>query len=131
MYNKSKCRIHAQKDSRDDTGVFVRIFLVIYNICICIHTWSGRWQMICYDRSTDDQLPCEQILKTVFLTLTGCKAFVDSCKAFADSSHCSKLRIAKRASVKQLFRNHFGLRIISFTNTQIWKKWRENKIGVV
>ena len=75
--------------------------------------------MICYDRSTDDQLPCEQILKTVFLRLTGCKAFVDSCKAFVDNSHCSKLRIAKRALVKQLFRNHFGLRIISFTNTQI------------
>ena len=46
-------------------------------------------------------------------------------------SHCLKFQFVKRASVKQLFTNHLGLRIISFTNLQIWKKWREKEMGVV
>ena len=33
--------------------------------------------------------------------------------------------------MKQLFTNHLGLRIFSFTNLQIWKKWREKGIDGV
>ena len=33
--------------------------------------------------------------------------------------------------MKQLFTNHLGLHITSFTNLQIWKKWREKDMGVV
>ena len=70
--------------------------------------WSGR---------------CEKIEKWCLLKLTGRKGFVKG-------SHCSKFHSLKRASVKQLFINHLGLPIISFTNLQIWKKWREKEIGV-
>ena len=42
-------------------------------------------------------------------------------------SYCSKLQATKQASVKQLFTNHLGLRIISFIILQIWKKWRKKK----
>ena len=45
--------------------------------------------------------------------------------------HYSKFQSIKRASVKQLFTNHLGLRIISFTNLEIWKKWREKEMSVV
>ena len=59
----------------------------------------------------------------VFKKLTGRKGFMKG-------SHCSKFQSVKRASVKQLFTNHLGLRIISFTNLQVWKKWREKEMGV-
>ena len=52
-------------------------------------------------------------------------------KAFVNNSYCSKFQSAKRASVKQLTKNHLGLCIISFTNLQIWKKWGEKEMGVV
>ena len=52
-------------------------------------------------------------------------------KGFVKGSHCSKFRSVKRASVKQLFTNHLGLRIISFTNLQIWKKCRQKEMAVV
>ena len=42
-------------------------------------------------------------------------------------SYGSKLQATKQASVKQLFTNHLGLRIISFIILQIWKKWRKKK----
>ena len=48
-------------------------------------------------------------------------------KAFMNASHYSKFKSVRRASVKQLFTNHLGLRIISFTNLQIWKKWPKEK----
>ena len=67
--------------------------------------WSGR---------------CEKIKKWCLLKLTGRKGFVKG-------SHYSKFQSVKRASVKQLFTNHLGLRIILFTNLQIWKKWGEKK----
>ena len=51
-------------------------------------------------------------------------------KGFVKGSHCSKFQCVKRASVKQLFTNHLGLRIISFTNLQIWKKWHEKETGI-
>ena len=47
-----------------------------------------------------------------------------------NGSHCSKFQSVKQVSVKQLFTNHLGLRIISFTNLQVWKKWREKEMGV-
>ena len=58
------------------------------------------------------------------MKLTGSKAFVNG-------THCAKFQSVKRSSVKQLFTNHLGLRIILFTNLQIWKKWREKEMGVV
>ena len=52
-------------------------------------------------------------------------------EAFVNDSHCSKFQSVKQASVKQLFTNHLGLCIISFTNVQIWKIWHEKEMGVV
>ena len=63
----------------------------------------------------DDLLQCEKIEKWCLLKLTGRKAFVSG-------RHCSKFQSVKGASVKKLFTNHLGLRIISFNNLQIWKK---------
>ena len=48
-----------------------------------------------------------------------------------NGSHCSKLQSVKRVSVKQLFTNHLGLHVISFTNLQIWKKWCKKEMHVV
>ena len=42
-----------------------------------------------------------------------------------------KFQSVKRESVKQLFTNHLGLRIVSFTNLQILKKWHEKEMSVV
>ena len=72
----------------------------------------------------DDLLKCEKIEKWCLLKLTGRKEFVKG-------SHCSNFQSVKRGSVKQLFTNHLGLRIISFTNLQILKKWRKKEMGVV
>ena len=72
----------------------------------------------------DGLLKCEKIEKWCLLKLTGRKGFVKG-------SHCSKFQSVKRASVKQLFTNHLGLRIISFTNLQILKKWRKKVMGIV
>ena len=47
---------------------------------------------------------------------------IDLLQSIVVDSRYSKLGIVKRASAKQLFTNHLGLRIISFTNLQIWKK---------
>ena len=91
--------------------------MVIYNICICIDISLSK-------TVADDLLQCDKIEKWCLLRLTGRKACVNGC-------HCLKLQSVKRASVKQLFTNHFGLRIISFTNLQLWKKWREKEIGIV
>ena len=52
-------------------------------------------------------------------------------KAFMNGSHCSKLHAVKQASVKQLFTNHLGLCIISFTILQIWKKWCKKEMVIV
>ena len=52
-------------------------------------------------------------------------------KGFVKGSHCSKFQSVKRESVKQLFTNHLGLRIVSFTNLQILKKWHEKEMSVV
>ena len=71
----------------------------------------------------DDLLQCEKIEKWCLLKLTGRKVFVNG-------SHCSKFQSVKRASVKQLFANSLGLRIISFTNLRLWKKWGEKEMGV-
>ena len=63
----------------------------------------------------DDLLKCEKIEKWCLFKETGRKGFLKG-------SHRSKFQSVKRPSVKQLFTNHFGLRIISFTNLQILKK---------
>ena len=60
----------------------------------------------------EDLLKCEKIEKWCLLKLPGRKGFVKG-------SHSSKFQSVKRASVKQLFTNYLGLRIISFTNLQI------------
>ena len=90
---------------------------ILYSICICIDITLLR-------TVADDLLKCEKTEKWCLLQLTGRKAFVKG-------SHCSKFQSIKRASVKQLFTNHLGLRIISFTNLEIWKKWREKEMSVV
>ena len=51
-------------------------------------------------------------------------------KELVKGSHCSKFQSIKRASMKQLFTNHLGLLTISFTNSQIWKKWSEKEMSV-
>ena len=84
--------------------------MISYSICICID--------ITLLRTVADDL-----LKWL-LKFTGCKGFVKG-------SHCSKFQSVKRASVKQLFTNHWGLRIISFTNVQILKEWHKKETGVV
>ena len=80
--------------------------------------------MICYN---------VRKLKTwCLLRLTGPKAFVNG-------SYYSKLQPVKRTSAKQLFTNNLGvtqlftkgLCITSFTNLQIWKKWRKKEMGAV
>ena len=91
--------------------------MIFYSICICIDITLLR-------TVAGDVLKCEKIEKWCLLKLTGHKAFVND-------SHCSKFQSVKRASVKQLFKNHLGLCIISFTNLQIWKKWGEKEMGVV
>ena len=70
----------------------------------------------------DDLLQCEKYKKWCLLKLT-CR------KAFVNGNHCSKFQSVKQASLKQLFTNRLGLRIISFTNLQPWKKWREKRNG--
>ena len=91
--------------------------MILYSICICIDITLLR-------TVADDMLKCEKIEKWYLLKLTGRKGFVKG-------SHCSKFQSVKRASVKQIFTNHIGLSIISFTNLQIWKKWHEEEMGVV
>ena len=91
--------------------------MILYSICICIDITLLR-------TVADDMLKCEKIEKWYLLKLTGRKRFMKG-------SHCSKFQSVKRASVKQIFTNHIRLRIISFTNLQIWKKWREKEMGVV
>ena len=91
--------------------------MILYSICICIGITLLR-------TVADDLLKCDKIKKWCLLKWTGRKGFVKG-------NHCSKFQSVKRASVKQLFINHLGLRIISFTNLQIWKKWREKKMGIV
>ena len=98
------------------THTFLVKKLILYSLCICVNITLLR-------TVPDDLLKFEQIEKWCLLKLTGRKGFVKG-------SHCSKFHSLKRASVKQLFINHLGLPIISFTNLQIWKKWREKEIGV-
>ena len=106
------------KYSRDNTCVFgKKKKRILYSICICIDITLLR-------TVADDLLKCEKTEKWCLLQLTGRKAFVKG-------SHCSKFQSIKRASVKQLFTNHLGLRIISFTNLEIWKKWREKEMSIV
>ena len=85
--------------------------LIFYSICI--FTDITLLKLV-----ADDLLQCEKIEKCCLLKLT-CR------KAFVNGSHCSKFQSVRRASVTQLFTNHLGLRIISFTNLRLWKKWRE------
>ena len=106
------------KYSRNNTYVFSKKKKrILYSICICIDITLLR-------TVADDLLKCEKTEKWCLLQLTVHKAFVKD-------SHCSKFQSVKRASVKQLFTNHLGLRIISFTNLEIWKKWREKEMSVV
>ena len=91
--------------------------MILYSICICIEITLLR-------TVADDLLKCEKIEKWCLLKLTGRKAYVKG-------NHCSKFQSVKRASVKQLFTNLLVLRIISITNLQIWKKWRQKEMGVV
>ena len=90
--------------------------MIFYSICICIDITLSR-------TVADDLLQREKIRKWFLLKLTHRKSSVNG-------SHCSKFQFVKSASVKQLFTNHLGLRIISFTNLQLWKKWREKEMGV-
>ena len=100
--------------------------MIFYSICICI-------DINLLKTVADDLSKCEKIEKWCLLKLTGRKAFVND-------NHCSKFQSVKRTSVKQFtnlqftiykFTNHLGLRIISFTNLQIRKKWHEKQMGVV
>ena len=91
--------------------------MILYSICICI-------DITLLKTVADDLLKCEKIEKWCLLKLTGRKGFMKG-------SHCSKFQSVKQASVKQLFTNHLGLHIISFTSLQIWKKWHEKEMGVV
>ena len=91
--------------------------MILYSICICT-------DITLLKTVADVLLKCEKIEKWCLLKLAGRKGFVKG-------SHCSKFQSIKRASVKQLFTNQLGLRIISFTNLQIWEKWREKEMGVV
>ena len=97
--------------------LLVKQNLILYNICIYI-------DITLLTTIANDLLKCEEIEKWWLLKLTGGKEFVKG-------SHCSKFQSIKQASVKQLFTNHLGLLIISFTNSQIRKKWREKEMGVV
>ena len=105
------------KYSRDGIYVFSKKCLIFYSIFVRIDITLLR-------TVADDLLKCEKIKTSCLLKLTGSKAFVNG-------THCSKFQSVKRSSVKQLFTNHLGLRIILFTNLQIWKKWREKEMGVV
>ena len=87
------------------------------NICICIDINLSK-------AVADDLLLCEKIQKYCLVRLTGRKTFVNG-------SHCSKLGIVARASVKQLFIKHLGLCIILFTNLRVWENRGENKMSVV
>ena len=89
----------------------VKICLIFNGTCISIDITLSK-------TVADDLLQCEKIGKWCLIKLTGCKAIVNG-------SHCSKFQSVKRASVKQLFKSHLGLRIISFTNLRLWKKWCE------
>ena len=89
----------------------VTICLIFYSICIFIDITLSKLV-------ADDLLQCEKIEKWCLLKLP-CR------KAFVNGSHCLKFQSVKRASMTQLFTNHLGLRIISFTNLRLWKKWRE------
>ena len=91
-------------------------YLIFYSICICIDITLSK-------TVADDLIQCEKIEKCCLLKLTGRKAFLNG-------SHCSKFQSPKRASLKQLFTNHLRLRIFSFTNLRLWKKWREKEMGV-
>ena len=104
------------KYSRDDTYVLVTICLIFYSICICVDITLSK-------TVAHDLLRCEKIEKWCLLKLIGRKVF-------GNGSHCSKFQSVKRASVKQLFANSLGLRIISFTNLRLWKKWGEKEMGV-
>ena len=87
----------------------------IYSVCICIDINLSK-------TVADHMLQCEKIEKWCLLKLTDRKAFVNG-------SHCSKFQSVKQASVKQLFANHLGLRIISFTSLRLWKKWHQKEIS--
>ena len=75
----------------------VKICLIFNGTCISIDITLSK-------TVADDLLQCEKIEKWCLLKLTGRKAFVKG-------SHCSKFQSVKRASVKQLFKSHLGLRI--------------------
>ena len=80
--------------------------MILHSTCICIDITLLR-------AVADDLLKCEKIEKWCLLKLIGRKGFMKG-------SHCSKL-----------LTNHLGLRIISFTNLQILKKWRKKVMGIV
>ena len=56
---------------------------------------------------------------------------IDWSRRIRERKSFSKFQSVKRASLKQLYTNHLGLRIVLFTNLQIWKKWCEKETGVV
>ena len=85
----------------------VKIFLIFYSICICIDISLSK-------TVADDLIQCKKIKRWCLLKLTARKAFMNS-------RYCSKFQSVKLASVKQLFTNHLALRMISFSNLQIWK----------
>ena len=113
------------KYSRDDTGVLSKTILTVYRICICNDINLSKIV-------ADDLLQCEKIENMVFIE-------TDWSKAFVNGSYYSKLQPVKRTSAKQLFTNILGvtqlftkgLCITSFTNLQIWKKWRKKEMGAV
>ena len=83
----------------------VKFCLIFSTICIFIDITLSK-------TLADDLLQCKKIGKWCLIKLTGQKAIVNG-------SHCSKFQSVKRASVKQLFKSHLGLRIISFTNLRL------------
>ena len=93
------------KYSRDNAYVFSKKKLILYSICICIDITFLR-------TVADDALHCEKKNEK------WCLSKLTSRKGFVKGSHYSKFQSVKQASVKQLFTNHLGLRIISVTNLQ-------------
>ena len=83
----------------------VKFCLIFSTICILIDITLSK-------TLADDLLQCKKIGKWCLIKLTGQKTIVNG-------SHCSKFQSVKRVSVKQLFKSHLGLRIISFTNLRL------------
>ena len=112
------------KHSRDNKHVFRKKIIIIKIIIDFIQHMYLHWHYFIKNSSRWSVKMWKKIEKWYLLKLTGRKGFMIG-------SHCSRFQFVKQASVKQLFTNHLGLRIISFTSLQMRKKWRKKEMGVV